>query len=156
MLHKRYSNKFFILVLTGLALAGTGCKKYLEQTPQDSLTRENFFKTRADAISSIVGTYDGLQACAANFLSWGEFRADLVTATGNGDVTYPYYQLLDKTRPASNWSNIYNMIGRANIVIEAVPKIPAIDDRFSIEESNHSQLCLHALILYSTILFSLK
>lgn len=136
MLRKKLKNKLLVVVLAGLALAGTGCKKYLEQTPNDSLTRENFFKTRADAIAAIIGAYDGLQACATNFLIWGEFRADLVAATTNTDATYTYYQLLDRTRPASNWANVYNMIGRANIIIEAVPAIPAIDNRFSTQESD--------------------
>lgn len=125
-----------MVLLASLALAGTGCKKYLQQTPNDSLTRENFFKTRADAIAAIIGGYDGLQACATTFLGWGEFRGDLVTAALNVDATYTYYQLLDRTRPASNWAPVYNMIGRANIIIEAVPQIPAIDNRFSVEESN--------------------
>jgi len=136
MLHQKLKNKIFVVILASLALAGTGCKKYLEQTPNDSLTKENFFKTRADAIAAIVGVYDGLQACTTTFLNWGEFRGDLVTATTNTDATYVYYQLLDRTRPASNWANVYNMIGRANIVIEAVPQIPAIDSRLSVEESN--------------------
>ncbi len=136
MLRKKLKNKILLLVLASVVLAGTGCKKYLEQTPNDSLTKENFFKTRADAIAAIVGVYDGLQACATTFLNWGEFRGDLVTATTNTDATYVYYQLLDRTRAASNWANVYNMIGRANIVIEAVPQIPALDSRFSVEESN--------------------
>ncbi|MEI6948153.1 RagB/SusD family nutrient uptake outer membrane protein [Paraflavisolibacter sp. H34] len=124
------------LCLSALLLTAGGCKKYLNQVPDDSLTRNEFFRTKADATSAIMGVYDGLQACADKFLSWGEFRADLISPTSNTDVTYPYYELFDPLRPASDWTAVYNLIGRANIVIEAVPDIPARDSRFSVEESN--------------------
>jgi hypothetical protein len=127
-------------LITGLAawllltVAG-GCNKYLEQLPENSLTREDFFKTEADANAAIIGVYDALQGCADRFLTWGEFRADLISPTGNNDITYPYYQLFENTRPASVWAQPYNVIGRANIVIEKVPDIPALDERFTVEES---------------------
>jgi starch-binding outer membrane protein, SusD/RagB family len=128
--------------LTGCLAAGLllitlgGCKKYLNQTPENSLTGDAFFKTEADANAAIMGVYDALQACTEKFITWGEFRADLISPTSNNDITYPYYQLFENTRPASVWAPPYNLIGRANIVIEKVPEIPALDQKFTIEESN--------------------
>src|SRR4051812_38832620 len=92
-----------ILCLPVLFMTAGGCKKYLAQTPENSLTRDEFFKTKADADAAIIGCYDALQGCVTQFLNWGEFRADLAVTTANNDVTYPYYQYLDKTRPVSNW-----------------------------------------------------
>lgn len=122
----------FGMVLTFLC----GCKKLLDQKPEDSLTRDAFFKTEADATSAIIGVYDALQTCVGQFLLWGESRGDLVTVTANDDNTYPYFQLFENYRPISNWTVVYNMIGRANIVIESVPGIPKLDSRFTVEESN--------------------
>src|SRR4051812_23668237 len=124
-----------MLGLSVLLITISGCKKYLAQTPENSLTREAFFKTKADADAAIIGCYDALQGCVTQFLNWGEFRADLGVTTTNSDVTYPYYQYLDKTRPVSNWAVAYTLIGRTNIVIEAVPNIPSLDSKFSTEQS---------------------
>jgi hypothetical protein len=114
----------------------TGCKKLLDQVPEDALTRDEFFKTGADANSAIYGVYDALQSCVGQFLYWGETRADLISATISDTNTYPYYELFENLRPISNWTTVYNTIGRANIVIEAVPGIPAIDASFSQQQSN--------------------
>jgi hypothetical protein len=119
-----------------LLLTFGSCKKYLDQEPENSLTGDDFFKTEADANAAIMGVYDALQACADKFITWGEFRADLVSPLTNNDITYPYYQLFENNRPASVWSQPYNLIGRANIVIEKVPGIPKLDSRFTREESN--------------------
>ena len=119
-----------------LLLSFGSCKKFLDQEPENSLTGDAFFKTEADANAAIMGVYDALQACSEKFITWGEFRADLVSPLSNSDITYPYYELFENNRVASIWSAPYNLIGRANIVIEKVSAIPALDYRFTIEESN--------------------
>lgn len=135
-----------IAIITILLSAGLGgCKKYLDLKPQNSITRDNFFKTKDDAVASIIGCYDALQGCANQFLNWGEYRADLVAAGSSNDVTYPYYQFMDKLKPVSDWSQTYNMIGRANSVIEFVPRIPSYDDKFS--EADSKKIIAEALFL---------
>lgn len=115
-----------------LWIAG-GCKKFLDQVPENSLTRNEFFKTEADANSAIIGVYDALQTCTPQFLRWGELRADLIVS---GTALDPIYlQSFDNTNSISNWSDPYKLIGRANIVIEKVPEIPGLDRRFTVEES---------------------
>lgn len=114
----------------------SSCKKYLNQTPENSLTGDAFFKTEADANAAIIGVYDALQACSDEFITWGEFRADLISPLINSDVTYTYYQLFENNRVASVWAAPYNVIGRANTLIEKVPGIPELDNRFTREESN--------------------
>lgn len=120
----------FLLVITF-----SSCKKFLDLKPENALTRDNYFKSKDDAQSAIIGCYDGLQACVSQFLNWGEFRADLVQTGSTSDVTYPYFQSMDKTKPVSDWSSIYMMIGRANTVIQFVPRIPQYDASFSVDDS---------------------
>ncbi|WP_205509572.1 RagB/SusD family nutrient uptake outer membrane protein [Longitalea arenae] len=130
-------NKWLVpCCVAGLVLLTvSSCKKYLNQAPENALTRDDFFKTEVDANAAIMGVYDALQGCADEFITWGEFRADLVSPLTNNDITYPYFQLFEHTRPASVWSQPYNLIARANTVIERVPEIPALDNRFTEEES---------------------
>jgi len=131
----KLKNTWFLKSLSVCLLlaALSGCKKFLDQVPENSLTRNEFFKTEADANSAIIGVYDALQTCASQFLQWGEFRADLIAS---GIALDPIYlQSFNNTNNISNWSNAYRLIGRANIVIEKVPEIPNIDRRFTVEES---------------------
>jgi hypothetical protein len=72
-----------------------------------------------------------LQTANSQFLRWSEFRGDLIS----NDVDPVYLQLLTNTSSISNWTDAYRLIGRANIVIEKVPDIPAIDSRFCVEKS---------------------
>src|SRR3990170_6981117 len=118
------------IIMTSLC----GCKKFLEQVPENSLTRDEFFKTEADANSAVIGIYDALQSSNQQFLRWGEFRADLITPFAALDQVY--LQSFDNTNTISVWAEPYRLIGRANIVIEKVPDIPALDIRFTVEESN--------------------
>src|ERR1044072_7434476 len=129
--------RLVIGLATCLLLTTLGsCKKYLNQAPENSLTGDAFFKTKADANAAIIGVYDALQACSDEFLTWGEFRGDLISPLQNNDVTYPYFQLFENPRPASVWAAPYNVVSRANTVIEKVPGIPALDNRFTTEESD--------------------
>lgn len=111
----------------------TGCKKFLDQVPENALTRDEFFKTEADANAAIIGVYDALQSCNDEFLRWGEFRADLITS--NTALDPVYLQSFDNTNSILVWTDPYKLIGRANIVIERVPAIPALDNRFTEQES---------------------
>jgi hypothetical protein len=136
-----------------LVIAAGGCKKYLDQKPENSITRQDFFKTKADAQAAIISCYDALQSCVNQFVNWGEFRGDLVVPVANNDVSYPYYQYMDKTRPVSDWTVAYSLIGRTNIVLEGVPGIPARDPNFS--EADSKAIVAEALFLRSLAYFYL-
>jgi starch-binding outer membrane protein, SusD/RagB family len=143
-------------VLKGLSLclliAGlSGCKKYLDQVPENALTRDEFFKTEADANAAINGVYDALQACHDEFLRWGEFRADLIQS--NNALDPVYLQSFDNTNAISSWIDPYKLIARANIVIEKVPQIPAFDSRFTDDESK--EIVAEALFLRALTYFYL-
>lgn len=119
---------FSIAAIIGTA---SGCKKLIDFRPVSSLTKEEFYRTEADANSSIVGVYDALQACVSKFWLWGEGRGDLLLS---GD--YVYLQLMDNTRDISKWREPYQLIARANSVIEQVPQIVKRDDNFTQAESD--------------------
>ena len=143
---KYFFNKSFsvFLMVTVFAIGMSGCKKLLDLKPPNSITRENFFKSKDDALSTIIGCYDGLQNCAEKFMTWGEFRGDMVRA---GLTTYPYNQNMDKLSAVSDWAPVYTMIARANIVIEFVPGITQFDKEFSEEASK--KIVAEALFLRS-------
>ncbi|HEY6900137.1 MAG TPA: RagB/SusD family nutrient uptake outer membrane protein [Puia sp.] len=147
-------NKLFnICMVAGLVVLLGGCKKYLDQTPENSITGNNFFKTKADAQAAVIACYDALQAATSQFLSWGEFRGDLLNPSANTDVTYPFYQYMDKTRPVSNWTVAYSLIGRTNMVIQSVPGVLNVDSKFTLADSR--AMVAEALFMRSLAYFYL-
>ena len=138
---------FSVFLITSLS----GCKKFLDLKPENSLTRDEFFKTEADANSAITGVYDGLQSCVTQFFRWGEFRADLITPNAANDPIY--LQSFDNLNSIAVWAEPYKLIGRANIVIEKVPEIPKFDRRFS--EADSRKIVAEALFLRSLAYFYL-
>jgi starch-binding outer membrane protein, SusD/RagB family len=138
---------FALLVMASLS----GCKKFLDQKPLNSLTKDEFFKTEADANSAITGVYNSLQQCNEQFFRWGEMRGDLITPNNASDAVF--LQQFDNLSPLSNWSEPYKLIANANIVIEKVPSIPALDKNFTEEESK--KVVAEALFLRSLAYFYL-
>ncbi len=119
---------FLMLVI----ILGTGCKKFLEQERPDSLTQNEFFKTKEDANAAITGLYDQLQECAGKFLVWGESRADLVSPINRkNDYTLPYELTYQTDMWALRWGDVYQIIGAANVVIDRVPPITKLDSRLT-------------------------
>lgn len=128
-------NKRFLTTLSitfFLAVSFSGCKKFLELKPENAITKEDFFKSKDDANAAIIGCYDALQSTVNQALTWGEIRADLLTFSVANTL---YMQNLDKTQSYCSWSTFYNTIGRANLVIEFVPRIPNFDNNFSVADS---------------------
>jgi hypothetical protein len=126
-------SSLMIMVLMFLS----GCEKFLEQDPQDSLTEQQFFKTREDANSAIVSVYDQLQDCVTKFLVWGEVRADLaIPVTRKTDFTWPYELTYQTDLAILRWGDVYQVIGGANTVITRVPAIMGLDSRLTQSETD--------------------
>lgn len=126
---------FFVLFL-----AATSCEDTLEPTPFSFIAPENFYKSAQDAEISLVGVYNTLTAGdiqgAGNASS---FRRDLmemlVSATGEGVVPSNFANnrggqfgtasFTTEDLVINNaWFFLYAGIGRANSLLENLPKIP--------------------------------
>ena len=111
--------------LTALSLAG--CDKFLEPNPTDVLAPENFYRSRADAISAVNSVY--AQTPWTYFFYWYEsdVSSDDILATSNfgADGHQLASYTFDPTLWSIDnvWSNAYITINRANIVLDRVPLI---------------------------------
>lgn len=133
----RISNKISITCLLALVLIlSVGCKKFLEQDPEDSLTEQEFFRSEEDANAAIVSVYDQLQDCVDKFLIWGEARADLVSPIARkSDQTWLYELTYPTDLSVARWGDVYQIIASANTVIARVPPITQLDSRLTQQES---------------------
>jgi hypothetical protein len=124
-------------ILALVLIGSIGCKKFLEQDPEDSLTEQEFFRSEEDANAAIVSVYDQLQDCVEKFLVWGEARADLVSPiTRKNDYTWLYELSYPTDLWALRWGDVYQVIGSANTVIVKVPPITQLDSRLTQQESD--------------------
>ncbi len=120
-----FRRKTALVGLTALSLAG--CDKFLQPNPTDVLAPENFYQSRADAISAVNSVY--AQTIWTYFWYWYEsdVASDDVFATANygADGHQLASYTFDPTLWSINdlWSNAYITINRANIVLDRVPPI---------------------------------
>jgi hypothetical protein len=120
-------------LLLGL-LTSAGCtKEYLDITPTNAVTAENFYKTQTDALQATTAAYSQLyQNGMFNYSLWGigEVMSDNTYLGGGGAADGIEFQQLDgynipTTNPlvTSHWQRAYLGIGQANQVLLRVPGI---------------------------------
>ena len=109
------------------ALLTMSCNKFLDPSPTDVLTPDNFYKSKSDAISAVNGVYAQMPY---TYLFWWyltDLPCDVLFANaGFGADGHQFADYnLDKTLHWFNdeWVDFYITIDRANIVIAKVPAI---------------------------------
>lgn len=130
--------KFILLGLAVIALATTSCKKMLDPDPKDVISDKDFLKNYWDAEFMLRGAYQALQPIVEYKFIQGELRADWVKPGSGADndmLELFNHQVTDKNR-YTNWKVYYDLINRANYVIENIPRVPLDANFFSEYERN--------------------
>jgi starch-binding outer membrane protein, SusD/RagB family len=124
----RRTNRCSVLgVLAALAFA-TSCDSFLDPSPSDVLTPENFYKTSSDAVAAVNAVYE-----AAKWSYWLGFWyvSDIATDDIIAGPTFGSdgHRMSNYTFNASEgtisgvWGGFYWMLNRANTVLDRVPPI---------------------------------
>ena len=121
-----------IIVLTIILSFGlTGCEKFLTELPQDTVSPETFFKTKAQLTAALMPVYSPLgstdESTYSRFLSLeanaatDEYSARSASATNasnyNASASYQNF--------TNCWNNLYLGIERANFLLENLETSPA-------------------------------
>ncbi|OQP47446.1 carbohydrate-binding protein SusD [Niastella yeongjuensis] len=125
------------LIITGFLLMGaTACKKdFIEQTPVDAYTVNNFYKTEAQFQSAIVAAYAPLRDVLVNDYFTSEMHSDNTIYQPYADQGTAYSQrrnIADFTNTSTNayanatWQHSYTGISRCNTIIESLPFLETI------------------------------
>ena len=122
-----------ILILS-LAAILPSCDDYLDLKPVSVTTSDNAYNTADDAEAALVGAYDSF---AQEYYIWdnilfNDVISDNHYAGGDNPEIYAIEDLNitpTNSRLWNNWSQIYNAIAKANIVLQKVPVIndPQLD-----------------------------
>lgn len=129
-----------LIILIVIALSFTNCKKeFLERGSLTQLAAENFWKSEADAQLGINAIYDVLQdrilysgnlnAFAGAGLPMYDCFSDNAANAGGWTWVGPGNYMLGNVDPSyqlfsSLWASLYRGIGRANLAIENISKMP--------------------------------
>ncbi len=110
------------------------CSNWLTLAPEDGVTRDEFWQTKEQVNSAVVGCYCSMQnGPVEKMFLWGELRADMLD---NGLITsYNYKNVIDGEISPENsvvsWSSLYTTINNCNIVLKFAPGVKDIDGTFT-------------------------
>jgi len=145
-------------------VAFTSCNKFLDLSPQDGITKQEFWKSKEDVKAAVFGCYSSLlapppgvrdKALTEYIFLWGELRADMISKTTYS--TEEEKSVMDmnilSTNSITNWASFYRTINYCNTVLDFSPEAKRQDPTFSNEEYN--QYIGEALTLRSLMYFYL-
>ncbi len=121
-----------ILILSVLFFQ-VSCTKWMDIQPEQGLTKQEFWKTKEDVKSVLMGAYNSFRGMDGSLFKYGEIRADMVTGgiyLGGDDkkimdgIIYPDNSLC-------SWSGFYSVIEYCNEVILNAPEVKKIDNTFT-------------------------
>lgn len=126
--------KYYLLAILFLLSLGS-CKKYLETEPTDFLNPSNYYDTEAQLEYARASAYHILGA-GQLWGSWGNYLLAFSGDDGymnrstltSGPWNY-FYSSADNYNNGY-WSNLYNGINRANVVLDNLDKNPEIDQEY--------------------------
>lgn len=123
------------IFILSLAAILPSCDDYLDLKPVSVTTTDNAYNTANDAEAALVGAYDSF---SQEYYIWdnilfNDVISDNYYAGGDNPEIYAIEDLNitpTNSRLWNNWSQIYNGIAKANIVLQKVPGItdPQLDN----------------------------
>lgn len=121
-------NKIILFSLFSVLLLGSSCKKFLETTPKDFLSPDNYYRNEAEVKSALAGVYVTL---GSNFTYgrfmvidgamddlgyWNQTEVNLVDRLASWNYTSAQPQIM------TMWLRLYEGIERANVLLENIDK----------------------------------
>jgi hypothetical protein len=149
--------KYLTLLLVAVMLT-TSCEKWLDLKPQDGIIRQNFWKTKEDVKSAVIGCYSSLFATTSTLFVWGEIRGDMVSPTIR--TSAEQMDIINGNILSSNtitsWRVLYKTINYCNTVIDFAPQALVSDKTFKEADLNSYLAEAHALrgLMYFNLLRS--
>lgn len=135
------SIKYFAAGLLCLVMLGS-CGDFLEITPRDIVTEDNFWDEKTDIEQMVMGCYTAMQS--QDFVSrcvvWGDLRSDDIDgATGISGHNDLYQALLNNLLPTNyytDWSSFYAVINKCNTIIRMASEVSDKDPAYRQSDVN--------------------
>ena len=128
-------HQWLLATLVAVGLLGlTACDSTIDKTPQQSVPPDQVFANLPAAEAALTGAYDGLQqnGVFGGFpIIAADFTADIVNFSGSFRTwnNAENFNVTATHGPTVNlWGDHYDLINRANLVIDNAPSVPNIDE----------------------------
>ncbi|MDQ6757336.1 MAG: RagB/SusD family nutrient uptake outer membrane protein [Bacteroidota bacterium] len=140
-----------------LFLLGSCKKSFIELTPQGQFLTANYYANRDQAFTGLVAVYDVMRKNAGGFenmITMMNAGSDDNYAGGGGATdgigiqSFSNYTINPNTVPRSYWSDHYQGIFRANILLQKLPNVP-------MDAAEKSRFIAEAKALRATYYFNL-
>lgn len=128
-----YKGFSYLFRLAAFLLVFSSCDSMLNLEPINDRTREEYWKTKEDVETSLIGAYDQLQNTLDLFYSYGEVRGDLIKPNGGDQQTFNN-QMITETTGLVKWNPIYSTINRFNMVYMFAPEAQLSDITYTTTE----------------------
>jgi predicted patatin/cPLA2 family phospholipase len=133
----RIMKKYIIpIIVCGLMITATSCKKFLDLKPLDSYSENTFYVDEKGLQGGLVSCYAALQTDSLygnNLLTLGEIRGDNVADNdpGSGAGVRNQIEVFSETSAnnvlSGSWQGHYKTIYRCNIILDRAPAISMAD-----------------------------
>lgn len=136
---KKIKSLVYTALMTSV-LSLSSCADWLTLLPLNDVVLENYWTEKADVESVLLGAYAALEteACITRMSIWGEMRSDNIVAGNNPstDILNITKENIMETNSYTSWACFYDVINRANTVIEFAPQVAEKDPNYRISELN--------------------
>ena len=130
------------------------CGDFLEITPRDMVTEDNFWDEKNDVDQMVAGCYTAMQSedFIARCVIWGDLRGPDIDGSSNASNHDDLYQALVNNLMPSNqftsWSQFYHIINKCNTIIRMAPEVHEKDPAYR-QTDLQATLFLSIVMLFS-------
>jgi len=117
------------ILYIAILLLTISCEDYLELIPPDGLIKSEFWKSKEDMESVLMGAYQKFAAMDESLFYLGEVRAGMLREDQNTPVFLKeiFDGIILPDNQLCNWRDFYMVINYCNAVIKNAPAIKEID-----------------------------
>ena len=123
-----------------LVLSATSCGEWLNLSPEDGVTREDFWQSKEQVESAVIGIYCEMMntECVNRMFLWGELRADMVIDGTKPNAAYTAIRSgeIASDNAVCKWSDFYSVINNCNLVLEYADQAVELDASYSQQEAD--------------------
>lgn len=131
---KKIKNK--IIIIVAFLCIGIGCGSCdVDLLPLNDVVYENYWTEGGDVEKVVRSCYGGMASSdyMNRLLVWGEGRSDNVItgSSASSDLKYLLQGSIKTTNPYCNWSSMYQVINRCNVVLHEAPRVKEKDPNYT-------------------------
>ncbi len=118
-----------VLLYIAILFLSLSCEDYLELIPPDGLVKDEFWKSKEDLESVLMGAYQRFASMDETLFYLGEVRAGMLREDQNTPeyLKFIFDGIILPDNELCDWKDFYMVINYCNAVIKHAPEIKEID-----------------------------